>query len=357
MNKTLINKDIIPKKNEINNSKKQNNIPKPKAKKYFIKKNIHNSSSKIVNRVNSVQIKEREKKDNSINFSSFINNCPNKKYRNNSSYLNEIEIKNNTVIESYNNKNIGNNIKNKNLKYRNVEYFKLNNEPEEKGIEDKIYLNKTQVISSKYKDLFETKTNSTHKSIIKKELIGKCKNDIINSKLVYHNNVNNKNLKKEKNKKANGDLYDKIVELSNDNSKLLYKNLKLLNDNETIFKGYLNNLYYQNKYLATHRIIMIYNILHSKKISNIELCLRKWKNICNIKINNIFCNLMKRNKYCNHCGFFNLFDCSKYSFKDKSYDCKWKNIYRLLRNIIYFYNDLKKINPKKYYFQIWKFSN
>ncbi len=138
---------------------------------------------------------------------------------------------------------------------------------------------------------------------------------------------------------------------------MLYKNLKLLNDNETIFKGYLNNLYYQNKYLATHRIIMIYNILHSKKISNIELCLRKWKNICNIKINNIFCNLMKRNKYCNHCGFFNLFDCSKYSFKDKSYDCKWKNIYRLLRNIIYFYNDLKKINPKKYYFQIWKFSN
>ena len=357
LNKTLINKDIIPKKIEINNSKKQNYIPKPKATKYFIKKNIHNSSSKNINRVNSVQIKEREKNDNSINFSSFINKCPNKKYRNNSSYLNEIEIKNNSVIETYNNKNIGNK-KNKNLKYRNVEYFKLNNEPEEKGIEDKIYLNKTQVISSKYKDLFETKTNSIHKSTIKKELIGKCRNDIINSKLVYHN-INNKNLKKEKNKKekANGDLYDKILELSNDNSKLIYENLKLLNDNETIFKGYLNNIYYQNKYLATYRIIMIYNILHSKKISNIELCFTKWKNICNIKINNIFCNLMKRNKYCIHCGFLNLFNCSKCCFEDKSYDCKWKNIYRLLRNIIYFHNDLKKINPKKYYFQIWKFSN
>ena len=102
---------------------------------------------------------------------------------------------------------------------------------------------------------------------------------------------------------------------------------------------------------------MIYNILHSKKISNIEMCFTKWKNICNIKINNIFCNLMKRNKYCINCGFLNLFNCSKCCFEDKSYDCKWKNIYRLLRNIIYFHNDLKKINPKKYYFQIWKFSN
>ena len=66
---------------------------------------------------------------------------------------------------------------------------------------------------------------------------------------------------------------------------------------------------------------------------------------------------MIKNKQCNHCGFFNLFDCSKCSFEDNSYECKSKNIYRLLRNILYFHNDLKKINPNKYYFQIWKFSN
>ena len=357
LNKTLLYKDKILNKNElINNSKtKQNFIPKPKAIKHFYKKKINNSHSKNTNRVSSVQIRQREKKNNLNNSSLFINNYPNNKFRNKISYLKENDIKNNSVIESYNTKTIANNIKNKGLKYRNFEYLKLNNEPEEKGTEDKIYLNKTHIISSKNEDLFEAKNNSINKNIIKSKINRKFEYDNKNnSQVIYYNRINNRNLKKKNNEKIKEDLYNKIIRLSNQNSKYLYGNLKLLNDNDIILKGYLNNLHFQNKNLAIYRIIMIYNIFHSKKIFNMELCFRKWKDICNIKISNVFNSLIFRNKYCN-CYFLNFYNCYKCSFESKCYECKWKNIYRLLRNIIYIQNDLKIINPKKFYFQIWKF--
>ena len=208
-------------------------------------------------------------------------------------------------------------------------------------------------ISKKYN--YKTSTRNIEKYNIKTDNNTNL-TDINITQKYYISSLNDSRLDKSNDTK----LSPVIDKYSKENNILLHSNIdyyKSSNDDSFHNEEYLQVLKQQNKFLLSHKMLLIYRKFHEDKNKKLKTFIKKWRSKNGYFTNylNEYFHIIKKNEHCitctcnvkcnlNGCLLSNYTDCVK---------CYCENIFTLLKKIMFSLYGLKEVNIKRYIFNLW----
>ncbi len=151
-----------------------------------------------------------------------------------------------------------------------------------------------------------------------------------------------------------------IYKYSKENNALLHSNIdyyRSSNDDSFHNEEYLQVLKQQNKFLLSHKMLLIYRKFHEDKNKQLKKFIKKWRSKNGYFTNylNIYFHIIRKNNHCitctcnikcnlNGCVLSNYTDCMK---------CYCENTFNLLKKIMFSLYGLREVNIERYIFHLW----
>ena len=179
----------------------------------------------------------------------------------------------------------------------------------------------------------------------------KWESDKLNS-IIKNKNINKQTFEKKKYISNINKLKCDSINIMNKNYEMLYMNSKKYE--KIIVPGYLEILKKQNKINSAYQIFCIYAIFKDNNKKDIlkKLAFHRWKCCCIFKNGANKIHIQYKCGHCIKCNCNeNKYNCFNYSICG---ECNCKEINEILKKIVIKFKFLKYMNPKKYYFYLWK---